>query len=143
MKSKENFFGFTIVELLIVVVVIGILAAITIVAYNGVQNRANDSRLDSDVSHIKTALEMYKTDNGTYPAVCGSDDIGCSVSSLSSALTPTYLSTLPSTSGLYQYVRGPVSNDSYGIILQYKSKTTCKTGRNVSSGWWGSSVPTC
>lgn len=40
-KNKQNS-GFTIVELLIVIVVIGILAAITIVAYNGVQQRARD-----------------------------------------------------------------------------------------------------
>lgn len=41
-KNKN---GFTIVELLIVIVVIGILAAITIVAYNGIQNRAQDTKI--------------------------------------------------------------------------------------------------
>lgn len=41
LKSKNA--GFTIVELLIVIVVIGILAAITIVSFNGVQNRAKDT----------------------------------------------------------------------------------------------------
>lgn len=43
--------GFTIVELLIVVVVIAIFAAITIVAYNGIQNRSRDSSVKSDVSN--------------------------------------------------------------------------------------------
>ena len=61
--------GFTIVELLIVIVVIGILAAITIVAYNGVQQRSRDSKRLSDMSAIKKALELYKTDTGTFPAV--------------------------------------------------------------------------
>jgi general secretion pathway protein G len=59
--------GFTLVELLIVIVVIAILAAITIVAYNGVQQRARDSRRQSDVSTIRKALELYKTDKGNYP----------------------------------------------------------------------------
>lgn len=59
--------GFTIVELLIVIVVIGILAAITIVAYNGVQARARDNTRMSDLSTIRKALEMYKSENGQYP----------------------------------------------------------------------------
>ena len=60
--------GFTIVELLIVIVVIGILAAITVVAYNGVQGRANDTAIQSDLSNLATKLEMYKVENGVYPA---------------------------------------------------------------------------
>lgn len=59
--------GFTIVELLIVIVVIGILAAITVVAYNGMQQRARDSIRASDAKNIVKALESYKTLNGRYP----------------------------------------------------------------------------
>lgn len=59
-KNKHQA-GFTIVELLIVVVVIAILAAITIVAYNGIQNRANDSVVRSDLSNIVKHLESMKT----------------------------------------------------------------------------------
>ena len=60
--------GFTIVELLIVIVVIAILAAIVIVAYNGIQGRARDSRRIQDMKTIVKGLEIYKTNNGTYPA---------------------------------------------------------------------------
>lgn len=59
--------GFTIVELLIVIVVIAILAAITIVAYNGVQQRARNSSRVSAVETIQKALELYKTATGSYP----------------------------------------------------------------------------
>ena len=59
--------GFTIVELLIVMVVIAILAAISIVAYNGIQERATNSRRLSDVKTIEKALELYKNDKGFYP----------------------------------------------------------------------------
>lgn len=59
--------GFTIVELLIVIVVIGILAAITIVSYNGIQDRAHDAVTKSDLSTAKQRFDMYQAENGTYP----------------------------------------------------------------------------
>lgn len=68
MVGKTNTKGFTIVELLIVIVVIAILAAITIVAYNGIQGRARDSQRVADMQSIVKALELYKTTNGSYPA---------------------------------------------------------------------------
>jgi prepilin-type N-terminal cleavage/methylation domain-containing protein len=60
--------GFTIVELLIVVVVIAILATISIVAYTNIQNRANDAAIQSDVRSIAKQFDLYKVENGVYPA---------------------------------------------------------------------------
>lgn len=66
-KNKQT--GFTIVELLIVIVVIAILAAITIVAYNGIQNRAKASWVQSEASQQAKKLAMWKVENNnTYPA---------------------------------------------------------------------------
>ena len=59
--------GFTIVELLIVIVVIALLAAITVVAFNGVQQRARASAVSSSLATSKKKLELYKAENGTYP----------------------------------------------------------------------------
>lgn len=68
---KKAASGFTIVELLIVIVVIAILAAISIVAYNGVQQRSrNASRLEA-IRSIQKGLELYRAANGTYPATTG------------------------------------------------------------------------
>jgi prepilin-type N-terminal cleavage/methylation domain-containing protein len=59
--------GFTIVELLIVIVVIGILAAITIVAYNGIQARANNAARISEAQQLAKVLSIYRTNNDQYP----------------------------------------------------------------------------
>ena len=101
---RKSVRGFTIVELLIVIVVIAILAAITIVAYNGIQQRARDSQRSSDIATIIKALELYYVDNGQYPAAGGSTAINSgwsattdgSWSTLKTALMPKYLSSLPS-----------------------------------------------
>src|SRR5690606_16673754 len=59
--------GFTIVELLIVIVVIAILAAISIVAYSGIQTRARDSQRRSDLAQVRKAIEAQYVDTGEYP----------------------------------------------------------------------------
>ena len=60
--------GFTIVELIIVIVVIAILATITIVAYNGVQERASEAALQSDLDSGMSHLATARFDDGRYPA---------------------------------------------------------------------------
>ena len=66
MRFKRS--GFTIVELLIVIVVIAILAAISVVAYNGIQDRARDAQIAAAADAYKKALEMYFVDYGDYPS---------------------------------------------------------------------------
>jgi prepilin-type N-terminal cleavage/methylation domain-containing protein len=60
--------GFTIVELLVVIVVIGILAAITIVAYNGIQTRAENTKTVNVVTVYARAFAQYAIDKGEYPS---------------------------------------------------------------------------
>jgi general secretion pathway protein G len=68
MNTHQKHSGFTIVELLIVIVVIGILAAITIVAYNGIQQRARSTTLTSDLTTASKQLKMDQATNNLYPA---------------------------------------------------------------------------
>lgn len=69
--------GFTIVELLIVIVVIGILAAITIVAFNGIQDRAkNTNRVQAALAYHKI-IKSYITNRSVYPVVVGATTTWC------------------------------------------------------------------
>lgn len=70
LQNKVKQSGFTIVELLIVVVVIAILAAITIVAYNGIQNRAKSSAAQALANNVAKKAEAYNTVASTYGAFC-------------------------------------------------------------------------
>lgn len=68
--------GFTIVELLIVIVVIAILAAISIVAYTGIQNRAADTAVQSDLRNIATKVQEVHALTGKYPSTGSSGTVG-------------------------------------------------------------------
>src|SRR6202012_2103576 len=63
-KRKE---GFTIVELLIVIVVIGILAGLVITTYNGIQQKARNTERQTDLKTFPSQLEAYYAINGHYP----------------------------------------------------------------------------
>jgi type II secretion system protein G len=139
-KRGQNKLGFTIVELLIVIVVLGILVSITVVALGSVQLQARDSSRTAEVNGLMKALEQYKIDNGMYPSV-GSDNTGYAVSLLAAALVPTYMQSIPADPNTslmnYQYVRGPVANNSFGIRISYEAKTPCHRGAgNGPTGWW-------
>ncbi len=68
LSERSESRGFTIVELLVVIVVIGILAAITIVSYTGISGKAVASSLQTDLTNASKQLKLYYVDNGAYPA---------------------------------------------------------------------------
>lgn len=74
-KLYERQTGFTLVELLIVIVVIAILAAMSVVAYRGVQNRANDSAVQSDINNFVKKILIYQAEQGEYPAGTGGPSV--------------------------------------------------------------------
>jgi len=123
MWAKQK--GFTIVELLIVIVVIAILAAITIVSYNGIQNRANDSAVQSDLAAFVKKMEMIKIDSttGTYP------------STLTTAMGFTFSKDAYGRDDQSRNVRYCYnsSTDSYIMMVNSKSKTYFKAQNGTVS----------
>ncbi|HSX06415.1 MAG TPA: type II secretion system protein [Candidatus Saccharimonadia bacterium] len=67
LKNRSK--GFTIVELLIVIVVIAILATLVIVTFTGIQQKARDSQRQTDVNALDSHLEAYYAENGKYPTL--------------------------------------------------------------------------
>jgi prepilin-type N-terminal cleavage/methylation domain-containing protein len=65
LKNKSK--GFTIVELLIVIVVIGILATLVIVTFTGIQQKARNSQRQTDVNAMDSHVEAYYAQTGNYP----------------------------------------------------------------------------
>ena len=135
--------GFTIVELLIVIVVIGILAAITIVAYNGVQQRASDAVVQTDVRNFYQKVQEHKTIEGSFPAGGGTNAAYASLSKfrLGRASYDTSIHN-------FVYCRGIVDGvDTAAVAAGSISGTRYTyhsvTGPQEHSSSWGSVAAAC
>lgn len=73
-KRMNNEEGFTLIELMIVIAVLGILAGIAIPRLGGVKNKAEDAKINSAAAAIRSAMEMYYAENDSYPASNEIDD---------------------------------------------------------------------
>lgn len=126
-KSKTA--GFTIVELLIVIVVIGILATITIVAYNGVQDRARATVLQSDLRQAQQQLMLDQVDSGSYPASTATANDG---KGLKASPGTTYQYSVNNTANPPTFCLSAV-NDSQGYSITNSGSAT----EGVCSGHTG------
>lgn len=137
-KSRS---GFTIVELLIVIVVIGILAAITMVAYNGIQNRASNTAIQSDLRNLATKVLEQTALTGEYPT--------------SNGITITGIPSFPVSKNSYStavhnlyYCTGLINNQrEFAVAATSKSgerfKYTSMDGASTYTGAWGGGGNIC
>ncbi|MDX9892817.1 MAG: type II secretion system protein [Patescibacteria group bacterium] len=99
MKKK----GFTLIELLVVIAIIGLLSTLAVVALNSARLKARDAKRVSDIKQIQTALELYYSDENSYPTAGGGsyilgDDVTCLGSGGfgTACDAPVYMGLIPS-----------------------------------------------
>lgn len=146
--------GFTLIELLIVIAIIGILATLLMTNFIGVRQRARDAQRKSDVRQMQSALELYRSDTGSYPASDANNRLNstaCPTSSSfkSSDLTTTYMQTVPcdplgSTAyhgGNYYYYS---TGSSYYIVSCLENSSDSQAVSDADTTFKASSAPdTC
>lgn len=114
LKRKQK--GFTIVELLIVIVVIGILATLVIVTFTGIQKKARDSQRQTDINAVNSQIAAFYTNYGFYPTMADLNTSGF-VSAYLKGLDPDSLHDPKGPTAALQDTSG---NDHYG----YKAEGT-------------------
>lgn len=124
--------GFTIVELLIVIVVIGILAAITIVAYNGIQQRAKSSQVVSGMNQYVKAIMAYTADKGVYPIANGYIACFGGVNDCNGTANATQTAALASE--LSPYTNGASNSllKSMGSLMNYTANYVMSDGSSYT-----------
>ena len=132
MKVKQ--YGFTIVELLVTVTIIAMLSVIGFTGYQAVSRGGRDALRKSDLEQIRSALEIYKSENNTYPTV--------STACIADNLSPDFVNPYPQDpkQGLYTYCYYPSATTpilSYELCahLENGDSTTdnCGTASNCGS----------
>ena len=142
--------GFTLVELLVVVSLIGVLATLVIANLNSARERARDANRKSDLRNIQTALRLYYNDNGRYPASASASIVACPTTCVWGSPwtngSVTYMGTLPDdplSTQDYQYTY--INDDSYTLeaCLENESDDTgvATSASWCASGWKYSVVP--
>lgn len=133
--------GFTLVELLVVVSIIGILTTLVVANLNSARERARDANRKSDLRNIQTALRLYYNDIGNYPTSSSGNIVGCDGTctwgSEWSNAGIVYMNTLPGdplSDETYTYTY--VDDDTYTLsaCLENASDDKCTTGASCSSG---------
>jgi general secretion pathway protein G len=89
-KSEKTRTGFTLVEILITIAIIGVLAGIIFVALNRVRDKGDDAKRKADIQQLELALKVYRSVRGDYPTTTDSGSL-----SALSGLVPDYIGKLP------------------------------------------------
>lgn len=127
--------GFTLIEMLVVISIIGVLTTLVAANINSARSRARDAERKSDIKNITTALRVYYNDKNRYPETLPSWG-----SEWSDGNT-VYMQTLPndpiSPAQEYRYIMGTESDltDTDSFILQACLENKSDTNGVVSEGW--------
>lgn len=95
MKVSSLYRGFTLIEVLVVIAIIGLLSSVLYANFNDARKDARNKSLQAELKEVQLALELYKSQNGEYPDIpaCGSTFLGVS-KALSSGCSGDYIQGL-------------------------------------------------
>jgi prepilin-type N-terminal cleavage/methylation domain-containing protein len=85
MYRKTGERGFTLIELLVVIAIIGLLSSVVLASLNGARLKGRDARRISDLKQMQTALELYYSNQGSYPVLT---TVNTTQAGFTTALTP-------------------------------------------------------
>jgi prepilin-type N-terminal cleavage/methylation domain-containing protein len=122
---KKRNQGFTIVELLIVIVVIGILALLVITTYSGIQAKARNSKRSSDVATVQTQLEAFFQNSGYYPSLADMNSSSWLSTNMKSLDTGALVD--PSNATQSKTLVGSPAAKSYAYAVTDSSGASCET----------------
>ena len=122
LKKRQS--GFTIVELLIVIVVIGILAGLVITTYSGIQQKARNTERQTDLKTLQAQLEAYFAQQAHYPSLTDLNTANW----ISTNMKGTDKETTRDPSGtLYTLVATPTAKQYAYAVFQSDGTTACET----------------
>jgi prepilin-type N-terminal cleavage/methylation domain-containing protein len=124
LKNRKLQKGFTIVELLIVIVVIGILAALVLNTFAGVQQRGRDTERQTDINAIATQLEAYYANNSAYPSIVQLQSADWIQANLKGVDLGAFKSPQDSAANS---IAGTASTTKYGYNVVPLAPTSCNT----------------
>ena len=124
-KLNNKKLGFTLVEILIVLTIISIIAALATIAYDNYLTSARDHQRASDINRIQLALEQYHRDEGFYPSTLtpGQALIGSTSSTTYMAIVPEPPTTVDGACSDSNYTYNQNSADSYTLTFCLGSQT--------------------
>jgi|GEM_PF-500947 len=128
-KRFGNKQGFTIIEMLVVIAIIGVLAAIGIVAFTTVQTSVRNTQRSSEITVLSEALEKYYDQNGEYPScslIANPVSSSTVANNVLKGLDPDVLTAPSATQGTNSLTCGEPITDTYSYIessgIQYTLK---------------------
>jgi general secretion pathway protein G len=129
-KSK----GFTLIELMVVIVILGILAAVIAPRIPGFVNKAKEGRTKGNLGNLRSAMNIYYSDcDGNYPVT----------NNLASVMVPKYLKAIPQAEMPPNHTASNAVADNTGATMTPADAGGWMYNSDKTSNVWGDVIPNC